>query len=634
MVRKTHSGLGDVSLVACECVCACVRAGGGQLEQGASFGLGFTARRPFGARDGAEGRPPASPALNGSRCRPCLQRWKKNWFVLYQASPHGVARLEFFDCKDGAPVADRVATKRLDRKIVRLANCLSIAPAPDGSSKEGLATFRLETSERTYLFATEPLEAADWVAKLCEAAFPHSPGRVAQPADGSGEERTLEMATNAIYFSREEVKEFWVTVQKTEASERCKLQGGYVLKASRDSLILAESPSGQPLYTWPYRLLRRYGRDKVMFSFEAGRRCESGPGNFTFETKQGNEIFHVVEAAIHAQKAQAEENRQSGTSLDTEIPGLAQIQDTMANALHLAGEGLPLERRGPGAALAPRPSCPLEEKDKAVAPPKGPVMRGCNQRPCHATAPSGLVGKPGHPRPPCEDTANVYSEPLDAVKGHGLRPDPLYADPADSKPEGSGAKEEVQRPASWLLYEQVGPGVSGWQHPQSIKGHIYDEPEGRAPLPAPAPTAIYDEARFPCEAWRTQGLATQAGYELPYLPSAGDYAVPAFPQKAEKRPPKPCPAPKPPRSYKEALQLGGPSKGHSAPGPDQDRPKLGSGSNCNNNSNNHPHPPEPIYSRVQKLPPAPLAGPIGCAGQEQSVDGSRPASVYEDLGEI
>lgn len=59
------------------------------------------------------------------------------------------------------------------------------------------------------------------------------------------------------------VNEFWVTVQKTEAAERCKLQGRYVLKASWNKLVLREAPSSLPLYTWPYRLLRRYGRDKV-----------------------------------------------------------------------------------------------------------------------------------------------------------------------------------------------------------------------------------------------------------------------------------------------------------------------------------------------------------------------------------
>nr|1UEF_A Chain A, Docking protein 1 [Mus musculus]1UEF_B Chain B, Docking protein 1 [Mus musculus] len=102
--------------------------------------------------------------------------------------------------------------------------------------------------------------------------------------------------------------QFWVTSQKTEASERCGLQGSYILRVEAEKLTLltlgAQSQILEPLLFWPYTLLRRYGRDKVMFSFEAGRRCPSGPGTFTFQTSQGNDIFQAVEAAIQQQKAQ------------------------------------------------------------------------------------------------------------------------------------------------------------------------------------------------------------------------------------------------------------------------------------------------------------------------------------------
>ncbi|NXY00577.1 DOK1 protein, partial [Centropus bengalensis] len=59
------------------------------------------------------------------------------------------------------------------------------------------------------------------------------------------------------------VNAFWVTVQRTEAAERCELRGTYVLKAERDSLVLKDPRTNEILYIWPYRLLRRYGRDKV-----------------------------------------------------------------------------------------------------------------------------------------------------------------------------------------------------------------------------------------------------------------------------------------------------------------------------------------------------------------------------------
>lgn len=43
----------------------------------------------------------------------------------------------------------------------------------------------------------------------------------------------------------------------------------------------------------------------MMFLIEAGRRCESGPGTFTFETRQGDDIFSRIESAVQEQKSGA-----------------------------------------------------------------------------------------------------------------------------------------------------------------------------------------------------------------------------------------------------------------------------------------------------------------------------------------
>uniref|UniRef100_A0A3Q4IC55 Docking protein 2 n=1 Tax=Neolamprologus brichardi TaxID=32507 RepID=A0A3Q4IC55_NEOBR len=48
------------------------------------------------------------------------------------------------------------------------------------------------------------------------------------------------------------------------------------------------------------------------FSFEAGRRCDSGEGNFEFDTKQGNVLFQAVEAAINLQKVAPPHRQTSG----------------------------------------------------------------------------------------------------------------------------------------------------------------------------------------------------------------------------------------------------------------------------------------------------------------------------------
>ncbi|KAH0615666.1 hypothetical protein JD844_025965 [Phrynosoma platyrhinos] len=341
-----------------------------------------------------------------------------------------------------------------------------------------------------------------------------------------------------------------------------------------------------------------------MFSFEAGRRCESGPGNFTFETPQGSDIFRLVEVAIQAQKAQAEEDRRSGPSVDTDVV-TGQLHSALAISLSLEGEGPDPKRRQwwDGVSRSAMLGPPATGEGEG----SGPALKGQATR----DSATPLAGPPlPSLREEAAAAASVYSEPLDVVRGSQAGPDPLYADPVDSR-----GKEGLRPPScEWRLYERVGPGADDG-------GHIYDEPEGRAPQPAPTPApAIYDEAHLPSEAWRTQGLESPAGYELPYLAGAGDYAVPHFHPKAGlPRAPKPSPAPKPPRGHK---------------GP----PQPGSNHNNSNNTTSSTGQPggvgvatgEPVYSRVRKPPrdQRPLGG-------EQSVDGSRPASaVYEDLGEI
>ncbi|NXH73776.1 DOK1 protein, partial [Hydrobates tethys] len=404
------------------------------------------------------------------------------------------------------------------------------------------------------------------------------------------------MAVNSIYYSRDEVNAFWVTVQRTEAAERCELRGTYVLKAERDSLILKDPRTNEILYVWPYRLLRRYGRDKVMFSFEAGRRCDSGPGNFTFETKQGNEIFHLVEASIREQKAQVEENRQSCDSLDSDSPSMVLIRQALADSLSLE---VPVEgddTLAPKAGLAPRPSVAAEERDatsllKTRTLPELPVPQTKPAAP--STPPRSPLPKVPRAVLPAEDPSSVYSEPLDSVKGFRPRLDPLYSDPIDSKPVSgakapSSASDEMKlrllaAPCSGT-YEQV--RAEGHGQAPTVPGrreHIYDEPEGRAPCSLPTLTCIYDEARPAGEAWRTQGHDGRGGYEYPYNPSTDDYSVPAFQAKAKG--PKPMPAPKPQAAFipKGAERSRDPGRwwGNSAPEKAVVKPSL----NTSNNNN-------------------------------------------------
>lgn len=66
-----------------------------------------------------------------------------------------------------------------------------------------------------------------------------------------------------------------MTVRATEASERCRLRGSYTLRTGEGALELWGGPeAGTQLYNWPYRFLRRFGRDKVSGDLSKGSREE------------------------------------------------------------------------------------------------------------------------------------------------------------------------------------------------------------------------------------------------------------------------------------------------------------------------------------------------------------------------
>lgn len=216
------------------------------------------------------------------------------WSALYRDSPCSISRLEFFDCKDGG-VEKSLRKQQEQKKVIRLSDCIRVSEVEVDGCPRDTGPFLVETTDKIFVFAAERQQVDDWTHKLCEMAFPVS------WAEHSGQRGRAEederMEDNCLYSGRQTVRDFRVCVRRTEASDHCGLKGDGVLRADVDALHLL-SRTGEVLFTWPYRFLRRFGRDKSTFSFEAGRRCASGEGSFQFDTKQGNFLFQVVEAAI------------------------------------------------------------------------------------------------------------------------------------------------------------------------------------------------------------------------------------------------------------------------------------------------------------------------------------------------
>ncbi|XP_053148665.1 docking protein 3 [Hemicordylus capensis] len=236
--------------------------------------------------------------------------WRKVWGQLFADSPSGIARLEYFEAREGVAV-EKATLRKSDRKVIRLSDCVSVERAGEHNSPKDAAPFYLCMVERSFLLAAENPD--DWIECICQLAFQKKPASSSTPGNAPSPQHLME--ENAIYSSWKETCEFPVVAFQTEASARCHLKGNYLLVPLAEHLMLKDSQSGKTLYTWPYAFLRRFGQEKTVFSFEAGRRCESGEGLFTFNTLRAAEIFRAVSAAIDCQKAALlETDRKAGVS--------------------------------------------------------------------------------------------------------------------------------------------------------------------------------------------------------------------------------------------------------------------------------------------------------------------------------
>ncbi|XP_061665032.1 docking protein 1b isoform X1 [Syngnathoides biaculeatus] len=411
-------------------------------------------------------------------------------------------------------------------------------------------------------------------------------------ADGEpdGESQDLKMSENLIYYSREDADEFWVSVQRTEASDRCRLAGNYWLKAASNALVLKEPKTKSHVFVWPYKLLRRYGRDRVMFSFESGRRCDSGPGNFTFDTKQGNEIFTLVDRAIKSQKALAEERPLScPVCFDPECPPSLQHPRNQGVAAPGSGDaGSCSSREADGDSGGSKPGSAdgvlaRGEGGDGGGGARGQASAGADNRkgrslpelPAAPGAASGGNTPPRSPRgqgaakrPPSPDRqAALYSEPVDAVRLPLRAADGLYSDPVDVLPSGplvhspprprpaadessGGGNPSKARDLDAHVYDRISLGLSQKTGALSLNGaanaegggrpggrgvpagpsleHIYDEPEGFAKGGLhTVGMSVYREARLePSNHKRQEQAASPSGLE-------GNYSTPSQAKSSE-----------------------------------------------------------------------------------------------------
>nr|XP_033805934.1 docking protein 2 [Geotrypetes seraphini] len=471
------------------------------------------------------------------------KKWKKYWAILFKESSCSIARLELFE---GCSPPEKVK-KQDSKKLIRMSDCVFVAEASGESSPKDTSPFLLETTDKLYLFAAEIPEQVGWISSLCDLAFPRQEwkgrGKDALPSS------SLSMEDNSLYSEGMTVmKEFNVTVKKTSTSERCGFWGPYILKTEAEALQLHELNTGDICGTWPYRFLRRFGRDKVTFSFEAGRRCASGEGNFEFETRQGNEIFQAIESAIAAQRCSGREKplkdiystvakpgtvgeertkeakEASSTNNWLEAPGGRNLHPTGTRCLSLKSN---LESKM--ASFTSFSSCPISSAH--TLPLREKVLQPQDIQ-CLYSEPQLLAprnSKDSKKKTMKQDqeaylAESEYAVPFDTI-AKSLMSTSFVSFLCSQEDRQLAPKPSVNSCLSPdALYDSINELLTTRQQPPtgSKTENIYDEPEGVAGH------MVYDEPEdIRSEAWKLQATNQEmAGHEYPYHSELDDYAVP------------------------------------------------------------------------------------------------------------
>ncbi|XP_069679639.1 docking protein 2 [Periplaneta americana] len=207
--------------------------------------------------------------------------WHKKYCQLFKSSKHGIERLEVFDNEEEV-------SKNTTIRIITLENCIKIM---QDAQKHQPNVFVIVTKSASHHFASlTEREMSDWISAFQSIAFKDDCSR-----------HTIEEDNDLYCSSGEGV--FTVNLVPSEASTRCKLEPGpYTLVIASAAIQLRDTQDHRLLFTWPYRYIRRYGYREGKFTFEAGRKCDTGEGTFHLEHSNQQEIFRCLSSKMKSMR--------------------------------------------------------------------------------------------------------------------------------------------------------------------------------------------------------------------------------------------------------------------------------------------------------------------------------------------
>ncbi|KAG5895659.1 hypothetical protein JTB14_008668 [Gonioctena quinquepunctata] len=353
--------------------------------------------------------------------------WQQRYCLLFKASKFGVERLEVYDSADSK-----------EYKIITLENCIKV-------HSKSATSFSVTTRTNVHEFGTLTEHSLnEWLSAIRSVAFPD---------EGSNFNSIEE--DNDLYCSFGEGV-FNVKLHPSPVSIRCGLESkNYTLVLTSASLQLFNIGDDKLLFTWPYCYIRRYGYKSDKFTFEAGRKCESGEGTFFLENPNQQEIFRCLGAKMKSMKKLLV--GESSPVLDC------------GDALHAA---LTMEARS-RTPLPPSPTsilhqdCTFSSKSQYNAKPTKPPRKFTT------------VGKSSHVGDPTYEPINQKYDEIELMQNAwqtlGIDPpshtERVNEDDLDDNYQSWG---EIKRQKELLMKQPLVPAIIGQNNPV-LPGDTYDK---------------------------------------------------------------------------------------------------------------------------------------------------------------
>lgn len=214
-----------------------------------------------------------------------IQQKEKKHCALFRASRHGIERLEIFDKEDDPkPI-----------KIITLENCVKITQEPDNNFQINIVK---KPNDNHILSASNESELKCWVESLQNVAFKDKASTLTRTNSVREEENDLYCTSYSDGIFTVNLLASDATLLKTIEPKTYTLQ----LTATEIQLKHLDVNGVTLIAKWPYRYIRKYGYRDGKFTFEAGRKCDTGEGEVKFQHSNPIDVFRCMGAKMKSMK--------------------------------------------------------------------------------------------------------------------------------------------------------------------------------------------------------------------------------------------------------------------------------------------------------------------------------------------